>query len=162
MFPRNSTFALSKQKGNSTAVRWLSVSRLLHLERPKISEVPSSILTPTAGRDVNWSSSNLDVRECFAPFIPHVAVAPVPTPKPAAKFSGIQQALRDLGLYPSTDADPKAGVPAPEDATNDSDTDLSTEHPDEIPTASVETPLPIPPEATVPVANPVVLRPRPR
>ena len=111
-----------------------------------MSDVPNSILTPTAGRNVN-PLSNLEVRECFAPFIPHVAVAPVPTPKPAAKVSVFMEVFRELGIYPPTDADPEAGVRAPEEATNDGDTDLSTEHPDEILTASVET-LPIPPKAT--------------
>ena len=112
-----------------------------------MSEVPSSILTPTAGRDVN-PSSNPDVRECFAPFIPQVTVERSPAPKPAVRSSLAEIVNSVMGFDPpSTDANPEAGIPAPEDATNDGDTDLSTEHPDEILTASVET-LPIPPQAT--------------
>jgi len=114
-----------------------------------MSDVPSSILTPTAGRDVN-SSSNPDVRECFAPFIPRVAEERSPAPKQAARVSLGDVVRRELGIDTSTDANPEAGIPAPADATNDGDTDLSTEHPDEILTASVETPLPIPPQATAP------------
>jgi hypothetical protein len=111
-------------------------------------DVLESVFSPTAGGDVE-PSSELDVGECFAPFIPQVAAAPAPTPKPkpAAKVSVFETVLRDLGYW--TDAGPETALPAPVADGNDGDTDLSTVRSNEILTASVETPLPIPRKATV-------------
>ena len=68
-----------------------------------------NVLPPTAGGDVE-PSSELDVGECFAPFIPQVAVTPAstPKPKPAARVSGLEKVLRELGFgNTSTDAGPE-------------------------------------------------------
>ena len=105
-------------------------------------------------------SSELYVGECFAPFIPQVAVAPAstPKPKPAAHLSEfIKEVIREIcPSSTSIDAGPETGLPALEAAGNDGDPDLSDGGPDlsrvlpnEILTASVETPLPIPRRATV-------------
>ena len=113
-------------------------------------DVLVNVLPPTAGGDVE-PSSELDVGECFAPFIPQVAVTPAstPKPKPAARVSGLEKVLRELGFgNTSTDAGPETELLAPEAAGDDGDTDLSTARPNEILTASVETPLPKPRKAT--------------
>ena len=114
-----------------------------------MSDLPESALPPTARRDME-PSSELDVGECFAPFIPQVAVAPAPRRKPKPAVSVFEKVLGELGYgTTSTDAGPKTGLSVPEAAGNDDDTDLSTARPNEILTASVETPLPIPRKATV-------------
>ena len=114
-----------------------------------MSEVPESTLPPTEGGDIE-PSSELDVGECFAPFIPEVAVAPAPRRKPKPAVSVFEKVLGELGYgTTSTDAGPKTGHSVPQAAGNDDDTDLSTARPNEILTTSVETPLPIPRKATV-------------
>jgi hypothetical protein len=117
-----------------------------------MSDVLESALPPTARGDME-PSSELDVGECFAPFIPQVAVAPAPTrkPKPKPAVSVFEKVLGELGYgTTSTDAGQKTGPPVSEAAGNDDDTDLSTARPNEILTASVvQTPLPIPRKATV-------------
>ncbi len=114
-----------------------------------MSDVLESALPPTARGDME-PSSELDVGECFAPFIPPVAVAPAPRRKPKPAVSVFEKVLGELGYgTTSTDAGQKTGPPVSEAAGNDDDTDLSTARPNEILTASVETPLPTPRKATV-------------
>ena len=114
-----------------------------------MSDLLESALPPTARGDIE-PSSELDVGECFAPFIPQVAVAPAPRRKPKPAVSVFEKVLGEFGYgTTSTDAGPKTGLSVPEAAGNDDDTDLSTARPNEILTASVETPLPIPRKATV-------------
>jgi hypothetical protein len=114
-----------------------------------MSDVLESALPPTARGDME-PSSELDVGECFAPFIPPVAVAPAPTRIPKPVVSVFEKVLGELGYSTtSTDAGQKTGPPVSEAAGNDDDTDLSTARPNEILTASVETPLPTPRKATV-------------
>jgi len=107
-----------------------------------------TVLSPTAGGDVE-PSSELDIGECFAPFIPQAPAAPAPNPKPkpAAKVSGFEKLLRENGLLRDTGS--ATALPVPEAPGNDGDTDLSTVRSNEILTASVETPLPTPRKATV-------------
>lgn len=114
-----------------------------------MSDVPESALPLTAGRNME-PSSEVDVDECFAPFIPKVAVAPAPRRKPKPAVSVFEKVFCELGYgTTSTDAGPKTRPPASEAAGNADDTDLSTARPNEILTASVETPLPIPRKAAV-------------
>jgi hypothetical protein len=114
-----------------------------------MSDVSESALPPTAGRELE-PSSEVDVRECFAPFIPQVAVAPAPTRKPKPAVSVFEKVLGELGYgTTSTDAGLKTGPPVSEAAGNDDHIDRSTARPNEILTASVQTPLPIPRKATV-------------
>jgi hypothetical protein len=114
-----------------------------------MSDLPESALPPTAGRDME-PSSELDVGECFAPFIPQVPVAPAPRRKPKPAVSVFEKVLGELGYgTTSTNTGPKTGLSIPEATGNDDNTDLSTARPNEILTPSVETPLPIPRKATV-------------
>jgi hypothetical protein len=115
-----------------------------------MSDLLESALPPTARGDLE-PSSELDVGECFAPFIPKVAVAaPAPTRKRKPAASVFEQVLGEFGYNTtSTDAGPKTELPVPEAAGSDGATDLSTVRPNEILTASVETPLPTPRKATV-------------
>jgi hypothetical protein len=114
-----------------------------------MSDVFESALPPTVRGDME-PSSELDVGECFAPFIPQVAVAPAPRRKAKPAVSVFEKVLGELGYgTTSTDAGQKTGPPVSEAAGNDDETDRSTARPNEILTASVKTPLPIPRKATV-------------
>jgi hypothetical protein len=149
VLPRNPTADLYKQNGNSIESRLAFRSSLLQPSEVKMSDVPENALPPTAGRDME-PSSEVDVGECFAPFIPQVAVTPAPRRKPKPAVSVFEKVLGELGYgTTTTDAGPKTGPPVSEAAGNDDDTDLSTTRPNEILTASVQTPLPIPRKATV-------------
>jgi hypothetical protein len=76
-----------------------------------MSDVSESALPPTAGRELE-PSSEVDVRECFAPFIPQVAVAPAPTRKPKPAVSVFEKVLGELGYGTTpTDAGLKTGPP---------------------------------------------------
>jgi hypothetical protein len=106
-------------------------------------DVLENTLQLTARGDVK-PSTELDVSECFAPFIPQVLVSTAPKPAPKPRPSGLvrlcDEMIRDMGL----------GEPPPTDTAVETaaSADVPGAQPSEIPIVPVEAPLPPPRKAT--------------
>jgi hypothetical protein len=61
-----------------------------------MSDVLENNLPLTAGGDVK-APAELDIDECFAPFVPEVSAALAPKPRPSPQLSFVDNVFSDLG-----------------------------------------------------------------